>query len=166
MGLEAELGVLNPGAPVLVAVKGEVAPEMLFGGVDAGARAARVAAMPASSARAFGHSGGIESFVLQRDRPVPALALAMWLEALAEHCGAKLLRLKGLVEVEEMPGRPAVIHAVRHSVSEPEWLDRWPSAERQSRVVFICEGVPRYFPVRLLEAIEEEVRDEMRRQGG
>ncbi len=165
-GLEAALGALNPGAPVLAAVRGEVAPEMLFGGVDAAVRAARVAVMPLESAKPFGHGGAIDSFVLQRERPVPALALAMWLEALAEHCGAKLLRLKGLVEVEEMPGRPAVIHAVRHSVSEPEWLDQWPSADRQSRIVFICEGVPRYFPVRLLEAIEDEVRDEMRRQRG
>jgi G3E family GTPase len=163
-GLEAELAVLNPGAPVLAAVKGDVAPEGLFGGVDPAARAARLAALPVPSARAFGHGSAIESFVLQRERPVPALALAMWLEALAKHCGAKLLRLKGLVEVEEMPGRPAVIQVVRHSVSEPEWLDQWPSADRQSRMVFICEGVPRFFPARLLEAIEEEVRDEMQRQ--
>jgi hypothetical protein len=30
--------------------------------------------------------------------------------------------------------------------------------------VFIGEGVPRYFPVRMLDAIEAEVVDEMRRR--
>jgi hypothetical protein len=28
-------------------------------------------------------------------------------------------------------------------------------------MVFITQGVPRHFPVRLLDAIEQEVRDEM-----
>ena len=167
--LEAALAALNPGAPLLAAVRGELAPELLLGGATAQQRAARLAAVPPPAARAFGraaHDSAIETFVLQRERPVPALALAMWLEALAENCGTKLLRLKGLVEVEEMPGRPAVIHVVRHSISEPEWLDQWPSADRQSRMVFICEGVPRHFPARLLAAIEEEVREETERHRG
>jgi G3E family GTPase len=105
------------------------------------------------------HSDGIESFVLQRDRPIPALALTLLLEALAEHCGARLLRMKGLVDIEEMPGQPAVIHGVQHVFSPPEFLDRWPSADRTTRMVFIVQGVPRYFPVRLLDAIEQEVHE-------
>ena len=52
------------------------------------------------------HTDGIETFVLQRDRPLPALALTLLLEALAEHCGARLLRLKGFVSIEEMPDSP------------------------------------------------------------
>ena len=109
------------------------------------------------------HSDGIETFVLQRDRPIPALALTLLLEALAEHCGARMLRLKGLVDIEEMPGRPAVIHGVQHVVSPPEFLDRWPSPDRSTRIVFIAQGVPRHFPSRLLDAIEHEVREETER---
>ena len=105
------------------------------------------------------HSDGIESSVLQRDRPIPALALTLLLEALAEHCGARLLRMKGLVNIEEMPGQPAVIHGVQHVFSAPEFLDRWPSADHTTRMVFIVQGVPRYFPARLLDAIEQEVRE-------
>ena len=60
-----------------------------------------------------------------------------------------------------MPGQPAVIHGVQHVVSPPEFLDRWPSADRTTRIVFIAQGVPRHFPSRLLEVIEQEVRDAM-----
>jgi len=111
------------------------------------------------------HSDGIDSFTLQRDRPIPALALTLLLEALAEHCGARLLRMKGIVAIEEMPDQPAVIHGVQHVYSAPEFLDRWSSADRTSRMVFIAQGVPRHFPVRLLDAIEQEVREEMARSG-
>ncbi len=130
--------------------------------------AARVAALPEPPARnpfvRAQHTDGIETFVLQRDRPIPALALTLLLEALAEHCGARLLRLKGLVDIEEMPGQPAVIHGVQHVVSPPEFLDRWPSADHTTRIVFIAQGVPRHFPARLLDAIEQEVREEMEQQ--
>jgi G3E family GTPase len=171
--LGVRLAALNPGAPLLRAVAGEIAPDVLFTLADADARVVRLAAVvdaPVSSAfsragfLAASHSAGIATFSLTRDRPLPALALTLWLEALVEHCGERLLRLKGLVEVAEMPGRPALIHGVRHVFAPPDWLDRWPSDERRTRVVFIGEGVPRYFPVRMLDAIEAEVVDEMRRR--
>ncbi len=104
---------------------------------------------------------GIETSILQRDRAIPALALTLLLEALAEHCGARLLRVKGLVHIEEMPGRPAVIHGVQHVFAPPEFLDHWPSADHTTRLVFITQGVPRHFPARLLDAIEHEVREEL-----
>ncbi|MFO1027835.1 MAG: GTP-binding protein [Acetobacteraceae bacterium] len=107
------------------------------------------------------HTAGVQSVVLQRDTPLPALALTLFLQALAEHAGTRLLRMKGLVDIEEMPGQPAVIHGVRHVVSPPEFLDRWPTDDRTTRIVFITTGMPRWFPARILEAIEEEVREEM-----
>jgi G3E family GTPase len=107
-----------------------------------------------------GHDG-TETFTVVRERPLPALALTLLLQAVAEHCGARLLRFKGLVAIDEMPGRPAVIHGVRHVVSPPEFLDCWPSGDARTRIVFIARGVPRYFVARLLDAIEEEVRDAM-----
>ena len=109
-------------------------------------------------ARRPGAHSEIGTFTVTRDSPLPALALTLLLEAIAEHCGSRLLRLKGLVAIEEMPGQPAVIHGVRHVVSPPQFLDRWPSADETSRMVFIVKGVPRFFVSRLLDAIEEEVR--------
>jgi G3E family GTPase len=158
----ARLRQLNPGAARHIAQ--DVVPATLFTGTAA---ATRFTALPDPPARnpfvRAQHSDGIETFVLQRDRAIPALALTLLLEALAEHCGARMLRLKGLVDIEEMPDRPAVIHGVQHVVSPPEFLDRWPSPDRSTRIVFIAQGVPRHFPSRLLDAIEHEVREETER---
>jgi G3E family GTPase len=145
--LQTRLAALNPQA-TLRSTR-DIAPETLFTN-------ATVKADVTPDAR---HSDGIESSVLQRDRPIPALALTLLLEALAEHCGVRLLRMKGLVDIEEMPGQPAVVHGVQHVFSAPEFLDRWPSADHTTRMVFIVQGVPRYFPARLLDAIEQEVRE-------
>jgi G3E family GTPase len=137
-------------------------PARLFTGTDMATRFSTLPDPPARDpfARAR-HTDGIETFVLRRDRAMPALALTLLLEALAEHCGARLLRLKGLVSIEEMPGQPAVIHGVQHVFAPPEFLDRWPSADHTTRMVFIAQGVPRHFPARLLDAIEHEVREAM-----
>jgi len=173
--LRARLAALNPAAPL--AVTGDLAPGWLFAGGDADARALRLAGLVSEAAsdvfqrRGLGplmqgvHSDGVTTFALRRDRPVPALALTLLLQGLAEHCGARLLRLKGLVDVAEMPGQPAVIHGVQHVFAPPEFLPRWPSADRSTRLVFITQGVPRHFPARLLEAIEAEVVEEMQRTG-
>jgi G3E family GTPase len=139
----------------------EVVPKTLFAGTDAAARLAATEPVGRSPFTRAIHTDGIETFALLRDHPVPALALTLLLESLAEHCGARLLRLKGLVDIDEMPGQPALIHAVQHVISPPEFLDRWPSVDRRTRIVFITQGVPRYFPTRLLDAIEAEVREEM-----
>jgi G3E family GTPase len=142
----------------------DAAPATLFAGTDV---ASRFANLPAPTARnpfaSAEHSDNVDTFTLRRDRPMPALALTLLLEALAEHCGARLLRIKGLVHIEEMPDQPAVIHGVQHVVSPPEFLERWPSDDHTTRIVFITQGVPRHYPARLLQVIEQEVRDELPR---
>jgi G3E family GTPase len=161
--LQARLSSLNPGAGLLTTR--DAAPATVFGGTSV---AERLGASPEPPSRGpfslARHTGGIETFALQRDRPVPALALTLLLEALAEHCGSRLLRLKGIANIEELPGQPAVIHGVQHVFSPPEFLDRWPSDDHTTRMVFITQGVPRHLPSRLLDAIEVEVREEMERQ--
>jgi G3E family GTPase len=68
--------------------------------------------------------------------------------------------MKGLVSIEEMAGRPAVVPGVQHVFSPPEFLERWPSEDTGTRLVFISRDMPRHFPARPLDAIEEEVRKE------
>jgi G3E family GTPase len=159
--LRERLAALNPDAAQHI--PGDIAPAHLFTGTTTAA--ARFATLPDPPARnpfaRAQHTDGIETFTLQRERPISALALTLLLEALAEHCGARLLRVKGLVQIEEMPDRPAVIHGVQHVFAPPEFLDRWPSADQTTRMVFITQGVPRHFPARLLDAIEQEVREAM-----
>ena len=157
--LQVRLAALNPGATLLTAVAGDIAPSVLFSAADASGREARLTLLDAATAS---HSDGIETFSLTRETPLPALALALWLEALVEHAGDRLLRVKGLVDVAEMPGRPALIQGVRHVFSAPDWLDRWPSDDHRTRIVFIAETIPRHFPSRLLDAIVSEVTDATR----
>ena len=147
-----QLEVLNPGAPHMPTSQAD--PPLLFSSTSVKALSERID----DASRQVGH-GEIETFTITRDRPLPALALTMLLQAMAEHCGSQLLRFKGLVVLEEMPGQPAVIHGVRHVVSPPTFLDRWPSDDERTRIVFIGKEVPRYFISRLLDAIEEEVRE-------
>jgi G3E family GTPase len=165
--LRTRLANLNPGAKLSDAAEAD--PATLFAGADPLARVARLDAplhrrgtSPFHRAR---HTDGIETESFRRSRPLPALALTLWLQALTEHCGDRLLRVKGLVALEEMPGQPAVVHGVRHVFSPPEFLERWPSADTETRLVFITRDMPRHFPARLLNAIEEEVREELAAAG-
>lgn len=142
-------------------------PERLFGAGDAERRIARMTRLPdragTSPFATARHTDAIETFAIVRDRPIPALALTFLIQALTEHCGARLLRMKGIIAIEEAMDRPAVIHGVRHVFAAPEFLPAWPNDDRTSRIVFIAQGVPRYLPARLLDIIEHEVRDEVAR---
>jgi G3E family GTPase len=150
--LLTQLDTLNSSAARMTTLRADAAA--LFGDTCLAGLLDRLSGVP----RLAGH-GEIETFTVVREKPLPALALTLLLQAIAEHCGSQVLRFKGLVAIEEMPGRPAVIHGVRHVVSPPDFLDRWPSGDERTRIVFIAKGVPRYFVSRLLDAIEEEVRD-------
>lgn len=162
------LAALNPSAPVLPATLGEIDPACLFdaGAWDASGKSPDVRVWLAEGTHHHGaardpnrHDERISCFALIRDRPIPAVALTLFLEVLAEHCGADLLRLKGIVDIAESPNRPAVIHGVQHVFHPPGFLDRWPSADRRSRVVFIVREIPSEFVETLLNAIEAEVRE-------
>ncbi|MCC7272035.1 MAG: GTP-binding protein [Alphaproteobacteria bacterium] len=168
--LAGRLAALNPMAPRLAAVAGAIAPDRLLAAGGAGAadvgdlvRAlARAGDGPAAGAW---HSQGIAAIALVRDAPLPAVALTLFLQALAEHCGADLLRLKGIVALAEAPERPVVVHGVQHVLHPPEWLERWPGDDRRTRIVVIGRAIPGQWPGRLLDAIIAEVAEESRRRG-
>jgi G3E family GTPase len=167
-GLSDSVAALNTSAPR--AMVGAVGPGMLFGGADATNRAIRLANVPDQIPRGLPnaspfdrarHGEGIGTFVVRRERPLPALALTLLLQALTEHCGARLLRVKGLVDIAEMPGQPALVHGVQHVFAPPDFLPAWPTEDRSTRLIFIARAIPPYFVVRLLDAIEAEVREEL-----
>ncbi len=151
--LLAAIAALNPTAPLA-----HDAP-------DPAALFAATPAVPTLPPETAAHTPGVDSFALIRTNPVPALALTLLLQALARHCGGRLLRMKGLVDIAEAPGTPALIHGVQHVLSPLAWLNAWPDADRRTRIVFIGIGIPRHFPARLLDAIIAEVEEESRSAG-
>ncbi len=94
-----------------------------------------------------------------REEPIRAVTLALFLETLAEHCGSDLLRLKGILNIAESPDRPAVMHGVQHVFHPLAWLERWPSDDRRSRIVFITRRIPRPWIEALLDALDAEVAE-------
>lgn len=85
----------------------------------------------------------IESFVLLRDHPMSRAELQFLLDGITQNLGPGLLRVKGLVNVAEEPGRPAVIQGAQHLLHTMTWLDAWPDADERTRVVFITQGIAR-----------------------
>jgi G3E family GTPase len=89
------------------------------------------------------HDRDIASFCFVRDNPISRDALRLLLDALQQNLGANLLRVKGIVHVAEEPERPAVIQGAQHLLHNLSWLDRWPDADRRSKIVFITQGYDR-----------------------
>lgn len=94
---------------------------------------------------------GIESFVLTRAKPLTREELNFLLDGISQNLGPSLLRVKGLVNILEEPGRPAVVQGVQHLLHTMTWLEKWPSADDRTRLVFITQGIARE---RLKEMIE------------
>ena len=160
--LRERLRQLNPAAPLQVAHFGAIDPAGLFdiGPVNAASKAADLTGWLAAEAieRLSHHAQGeIATFCLTLDRPIRAVTLALFLELLAEHAGADLLRVKGILDVVESPGQPAVIHGVQHVFHPPAFLPGWPSNDRRGRIVCIVRGIPRRWIELLLAMLEADV---------
>lgn len=160
------LARLNAAAPLVRAHHGRVDPACVFdsGPYDLRTKSLDARAWLADEARPHHHvhdrhEADIATYALVREQPIRAVALTLLLEALAEHCGADLLRLKGIVQIAECPDRPAVLHGVQHVFHAPAWLERWPSEDRRSRIVFITRRIPQAWVEALLDALDAEVAD-------
>jgi G3E family GTPase len=93
----------------------------------------------------FNHLRGkaIESFVLTREAPLSREELQFLLDGISQNLGPGLLRVKGLVNVAEELGRPAVIQGAQHLLHTMTWLDQWPDDNHRTQIVFITQGIPR-----------------------
>ncbi len=159
--LLTRLKSLNSGAPVLTADHGRITARDLFatGLYDPATKSIDVHGWLADAHHhhAHSHDTDIDACTIVRTQPIRAVALTLFLETLAEHCGANLLRLKGIVDIAESPGRPVVIHGVQHVFHAPAWLEHWPSSDRRSRIVVIGRHIREPWVEVLLDAIAAEV---------
>jgi G3E family GTPase len=98
------------------------------------------------------HSPTISSFVLTSDRPVGQGAFDMFIDLIGSTFGGRVLRLKGLVEFADTPGRPVLVQGAGHVLHVPAVLPGWPDDDRRTRLVFIVDDVPRQAVERIWNA--------------
>jgi G3E family GTPase len=153
--LIARLRELNPAAPILDAAKGEATPARLLecGLYKPGEKIPDVKAWLAEEAYASAHNHDhhhhdvtrhddrVRSFSLATDKAIPAAVLDLFLELLRSMHGPNLLRMKGIVKIEETPETPVVIHGVQHILHPPARLDQWPDGDHRTRLVFILRDI-------------------------
>ncbi len=145
------LAALNSSAPVALAQHGRIDSRLLDRAVELHQSRDDVHEVVHT------HDADIQTYAIVRTDPIRAVALTLFLETLAEHCGADLLRLKGIVNIRESPDRPGVIHGVQHVFHPLTWLACWPSDDRRSRMVFITRRIPQRWLEVLIDALDAEV---------
>ncbi len=88
-------------------------------------------------------ANGIESFILTRAEPMTREELQFLLDGIGQNLGPSLLRVKGLINILEEPGKPAVVQGAQHLLHNVTWLEKWPTADERTRIVFITQGIAR-----------------------
>ena len=96
------------------------------------------------------HNASIQTSTLRFQKPFLWTAFSAALEVLTQLRGPDLLRVKGIVNVE---GRPVVVQGVQHLFHPPVELDRWPSADQDTRLVFITKNMKPQTLEALLNAV-------------
>jgi G3E family GTPase len=174
--LRARLRALNPGAPLLNALHGEIEPEALLncGLFDATRKHPEVTRwLDAEAWAAHDHHGHghhhhhhdpnrhdarIHSFCLTFEEPLPRDGLFAWLEVLTTMRGESVLRVKGILNLEG-EDRPVAIHGVQHLFHPPATLAAWPEGDdRRSRLVFILRDLDRSVVENGLRAFAESAK--------
>jgi G3E family GTPase len=97
---------------------------------------------------------GVESFVLTRANPITREELQLLLDGIGQNLGPSLLRVKGLINILEEPGKPAVVQGVQHLLHNVTWLEKWPTADERTRIVFITQGVARSKLKEMIELLD------------
>ena len=172
--LKASIWAMRPDVDILTCLHGALAPETLMGlglqsrrSSDAtlsflGEPLQNNEAKPQTGEAYLGerhstkgkgrllHDASIQTSTLRFHKPFLWTAFSTALEVLTQLRGPDLLRVKGIVNVE---GRPVVVQGVQHLFHPPVELDRWPSADQDTRLVFITKNMKPQTLEGLLNAI-------------
>ena len=104
------------------------------------------------------HDARIRAFCLESDALMPRSGFDLFLDLLRQAHGPHLLRVKGIVGLDDEPDRPVVIHGVQHVFHPPVSLEAWPKDERRTRIVFILRDMDPSFVEGLWRAFTGQVR--------
>jgi len=159
--IERRLYAINPAAPVFVVLNGEVDAAALFNAglydpstksndvqrwlraeayEDGLHRYGHAAHEPTHRHDVNRHDDRIRATCLTFDEPLDAGRFNRWLGILTKFRGPDVLRVKGILNLAESD-KPIVIHGVQHLLHPPVMLDRWPSADRRTKLVFITRDI-------------------------
>ncbi len=167
--LEGRLRSLNPAAAIVDAAEVEPARLVGLGLYDPRTKSADVARWLGEAAghhshdhahdhqdhehdHHHGHDHRVRSISLVHDKPVAWTTVEMFLDLLRSSQGERLLRMKGIIELVEDPGRPLVIHGVQRLMHPPARLPAWPSGPRGTRLVLITFDMDEGYVRRLFSA--------------
>ena len=169
--LQAQLAQVNPSAPCIALDPVRLDARAMLGAdvFDVDSKSEEVAhwmqathqrnylAPGASVANAAGANvhRDIVAFALDLPQAVDWTVFSLWLSLLLHAHGAQVLRVKGLLNVEGAQA-PVVIHGVQQLVHPPSHLERWPSEDQQSRLVFIVRGLE---PQRIQNSLRQYLHD-------
>lgn len=103
------------------------------------------------------HDDHISSFSVATDHAIGRMQLELFLELLQSYHGPNLLRMKGIVKMQDDPDRPMVLHGVQHVLHPPVRLERWPDDDHRTRLVFITRDIERAELENLLKAFTDPV---------
>lgn len=156
--IEARIDGINPAAPVFRVAMGDIGPDKLFdsGLYDPKTKSLDVQRWLRDEAYADDddghehhhdhahdvnrHDDSIRAFCMTRDEPLPWDAFVAWVRTLIALYGDRLLRIKGIVNIEGQP-LPVAIHGVQHLFHDPVQLPEWPDDDQRSKIVFITRDL-------------------------
>ncbi len=154
--LKGHVERINPRAAIHEVANGEIDPDILIrrqtsetddvageiSGWLSSAEELRKQTRDHDRPNAHGHdSDQIRTFLIELEQPVNREKFNEFIQALALDFGERLLRMKGILNVEDRSDQPAVVHGVQHVFFPIRWLDEWPTEERTSKLVFITQGL-------------------------
>jgi G3E family GTPase len=163
--LKQDLARINPSADIFTVLNGQANPEDLIG---LGLGSSRINAQtfhfiqgidllsksPEGGKYLAGvlpraHSS-IKTLSLRFKVPFTWEAFSSALELLAKLRGPDLLRVKGILNVQ---GDPLVVQGVQHIFHNPVKLERWPSDDHNTRLVFITRNIDLVMIEQLFNAV-------------
>jgi len=97
------------------------------------------------------HDDAIRAFSIELSEPLDWTRFGIWMTMLVHRHGSKILRIKGILNVQGS-ATPVAVHGVQHLIHPPVHMAAWPGDERQSLLVFIVKGLEHHAIARSLNA--------------